>query len=126
MSNTKDKMESGLSCPVCRNFMNVETYVECMGTVEETHNCPHCGYFYNFAYGNYMEIVNRREFIWSYTSYDDEENFKKFNKMIQKHIKLHQFKWKLYKASYLHKEPYFTYFFSNAKDKKIERIRGGV
>jgi len=122
----KDKMENGLSCPICNNFMKVETYVECMGIVEETHNCPYCGYFYNFTYGNYMKIVNRREFIWSYTNYKNEKEFKKFNKLIQKHIKQHQRKWKLFKISYLHKEPYFTYFCSSNKDEKIERIRGGV
>ena len=123
-------MESGLSCPICNNFMEVETYVECMGIAEETHNCSHCGYFYNFEYGNYMEIVNRREFIWSYTSYANEEQYKNFNKLIQKHIKLHRFKWKLFKIRYLHKEPYFTYFCNGKKDgkkdRKIERIRGGV
>ena len=120
----EDKSKMGPICPVCHNFMKVETYAECVGIVEEIHNCPHCGYHYEFAYGNYKEEVNRREFIWTYKCYENEEQFKKFNKMIQKHIKRHQRKWKLFKISYLHKEPYYTYFCG--VDNKIERIKGGV
>ena len=124
--NISDKYDDATRCPVCNNIMSVQSWHESMGTVEENHKCPKCGYYYEFAYGNYMEIVNRREFIWSYTSYDDKDNFKKFTNIIKRHIKLHKLKWKLYRASYLHKEPYFTYLFSNLNDKKIERIRGGI
>lgn len=122
----KDKMENGLSCPICNNFMKVETYVECVGIAEETHKCSYCGYFYNFAYGNYMEIVNRREFIWTYKCYENEKEFKKFNNLIQKHKKIHRRKWNMFKTNYLLKEPFFTYFCNSKEGEKIERIRGGV
>lgn len=122
--NFNDKYDNGIKCPVCNNFMSVSSWHESMGTVEENHKCPHCGYYYEFAYGNYKEEVNRREFIWTYKCYENEELFKKFNKMIQKHIKRHQRKWKLFKISYLHKEPYYTYFCGG--NNKIERIKGGV
>ena len=90
-----------IKCPICNNDVDAESYVECYGIVEEYHKCTHCGYYYEFTYGNYMKIVNRREFIWPYTSYANEEQYKNFNILIQKHIKLHRFKWKLYKANYL-------------------------
>ena len=116
-----------IKCPVCNNNIKTEYYVECYGVVEETRNCSCCGYFYNFAYGNYMEIVNRREFVWTYKCCENTSCFNKFNKLINKHMIIHKKKQKKFKTNYYQKEPYYTYFCGwNGNDDKIKKIRGGV
>ena len=121
-------------CPVCNTNINsnniigcsYEQYIECYSVCEEYKHCSCCGYYYGFAYGNYTEIVNNKEFVWTYKCYKNKKTYAKFNKLIEKNMKRHQRKWKLFKTNYYQKEPYFTYYCANNENEKIERIRGGV
>ena len=78
--NFNDKYDNGIKCPVCNNFMSVSSWHESMGTVEENHKCPHCGYYYEFAYGNYKEVVGNKYFIWSYSTKYDNPIFKRISR----------------------------------------------
>ena len=108
--------------------MKTNSWYESVGLVEENHTCNQCGYFYEFVYGNYTEIVNRREFIWNYKCNGNKESYEAFNKLLNKNIKRHKVKWKMFGYSCYKKEPIYTYMCSDVKDKgkKIEKIRGGV
>lgn len=59
-------MTTTTKCPICNNQAKWVYWTESFGIVEEHIDCPHCGYYYEFAYGYYMECVNSKEFIWSY------------------------------------------------------------
>ena len=56
-----------IQCPICNNQAKWEYYSSPWGLEEEQIDCSHCGYYYQFAYGNYMECVKGEEFVWNYT-----------------------------------------------------------
>lgn len=64
-------MLSTTKCPICNNQAEHEYYIESVGTVEEHIRCNHCGYCYEFTYGAYREYIGDKEFVWSYTIYND-------------------------------------------------------
>ena len=75
-----------LYCPICNQEMIRDTYTEYgVGVVEDYTYCP-CGkYDVEFAYGNNRVAVGDREWIWSYTTSEDEVS--KIQKEIHEEIK---------------------------------------
>lgn len=82
-------------CPICNSTIEATYYAESIGVVEELINCDRCGFTYEFACGNYAEVVGNKFFIWNYI---DE---RKSNRSIYKKIKRAEFtarrRWKKYK-----------------------------
>lgn len=77
-------MTSTTKCPICNNQTEHEYDVESVGTVEEYIRCNHCGYYYEFAYGAYGEYIGNKEFVWSYTIYNDNCAFRRLMKKINR------------------------------------------
>ena len=77
-------MLSTTKCPICNNQAEYEYYDESVGTVEEHINCNYCGYYYDFAYGAYREHIRNKEFVWSYTIYDNNCAFRRLMKKINR------------------------------------------
>ena len=61
-------MTSSTKCPICNNQAKWEYWTGPFGIEEEYIYCPVCGYEYEFAYGNYKEVVGNKWLIWSYTT----------------------------------------------------------
>lgn len=66
-----------IKCPICGNIVEDKCYSGPWGTEEEYINCENCNYSYEFAYGNYKEIVSDICFLWSYHTKWDNPIFKK-------------------------------------------------
>ena len=72
-------MAGKITCPICANQAKWEYYSSPWGLEEEKIDCPHCGYYYQFAYGNYLEAIKGKEYIWHHTT--------KYTNPIHKRIK---------------------------------------
>lgn len=90
-------MKKEIKCPICHGPMKYEYYTECYGIVESYESCNRCGYLYEFAYGNHIECVKGKEFIWSYRTRQDDPIFRRMRKAE------HQARsnWKKYKKKYI-------------------------
>lgn len=56
-------MESDITCPICGNKIKRTYSTGPFGIEEETINCEHCGYFYEFIYGYYHEVVGNKYYV---------------------------------------------------------------
>ena len=54
-----------IKCPICNNQAKREYYTGPFGIEEEYIGCSTCNYEFEFAYGNYKEVVGNKYFIWS-------------------------------------------------------------
>lgn len=86
-----------IHCPICNNIVKYDYYTEPFGIVEEQIACPHCGYYYQFAYGNYIECVKGKVFMWDYTIPYIHPIFKR----IKRATFMAKRNWKKFKKSYL-------------------------
>lgn len=66
-----------IKCPICGKIIEDKCYSGPYGTEEEYINCENCNYSYEFAYGNYKEIVGDICFLWSYHTKWNNPIFKK-------------------------------------------------
>ena len=73
-------MTSTTKCPICNNQAEHIDYYDGYYKVEEHIRCNHCGYFYDFAYGNYREHIGNKEFEWSHWLYNDQCAFSRLSK----------------------------------------------
>ncbi len=87
-------MITTIKCPVCGRSAKREYYDEVVGTVEDHINCDHCGYTYEFVYGNYVEVVNDKEFIWGYTLYRNYSQMYRLFKKISKEMFMARRNWR--------------------------------
>lgn len=78
-------------CPICNSKAKYEIYNSEWGTEEEYMDCKKCGHFFQFAYGNYVEIVGNKYFIWDY-----KENRRQFFKRIKRAEFMARRRWKKY------------------------------
>ncbi len=89
-------MAGKITCPICNNQAKWEYYLSPWGLEEEKIDCPHCGYYYQFAYGNYLEAIKGKEYIWHHTT--------KYTNPIHKRIKRDVFmarrNWKKLRKTY--------------------------
>lgn len=65
----------GYTCPICgNNNPSCTSYydydIHC--TVEEYIECDICNYYYEYAYGHYIEYFCSNEFAWSYMTKGNE------------------------------------------------------
>lgn len=72
-----------MKCPICGNNIKNDYYYGPLGIEEEYESCPVCLYSYEFAYGNHLEIIGNKVFIWSYTDYK-KSNFRQKMKKLAK------------------------------------------
>lgn len=88
-----------MKCKVCGQEMKKLYRYWCNdinAVTEESHKCEHCNnYSYEFCYGNYNELVNGKEFIYSYKN---EEEFgvliqEEIDKMIRDEFKIKDKVW---------------------------------
>lgn len=86
-------------CPICNNKAKWENYSSSWGTEEEYINCPICGYRSEFAYGNYLEEVGNKWFIWSYS-----QNNPQFFKKIARARFMARRRWKKHKKGTYNKD----------------------
>ena len=89
-------MTKTVNCPVCKNHAEWKYWVCPYGTEEEYITCPKCGYCYEFAYGNYLEIVKGKEFCWDYKTKESSPIFKR----IKKAMFMAKRNWKKFKKIY--------------------------
>lgn len=89
-------MAGKITCPICNNQAKWEYYLSPWGLEEEKIDCPHCGYYYQFAYGNYMECVKGEEFVWNYTIHYPHPIFKR----IKRAMFMARRNWKKFKKAY--------------------------
>lgn len=59
-------MENKIMCPICHHQAKNITYNGPFGLEEEYTNCEICGFKQEFAYGNFLEVVGNKWFIWDY------------------------------------------------------------
>ena len=61
------------TCPICGydNVGNV-AYNDERGVVEKYIHCSRCNYYYEYAYGHYVEYFAGHEFAWSYHTKGNE------------------------------------------------------
>lgn len=89
-------MTDKIKCPICNKEIN-RTYYSCSyGLEEEYISCDRCNYHYEFAYGNHMETVHNKIFVWYYTDYCLPQ-WSTFHKKINKAILKAKKNWKRYK-----------------------------
>jgi predicted RNA-binding Zn-ribbon protein involved in translation (DUF1610 family) len=69
-------LKGKINCPVCEQEIERTYYSGEHGTEEEFYHCDVCGYGYDFAYGNYMEYINGKEFPYSYLTQEDDPVYK--------------------------------------------------
>ena len=81
-------MKREIKCPICDNKIEYTSYSDEQGICEDSHSCNQCGYKYDFAYGNYKETINGKEFSYSYNT--PFEQMKEYNEEYEKLYK----KWK--------------------------------
>lgn len=80
-------------CPVCGKEAEHRVYNGPWGTEEEYINCS-CGYGYEFAYGDYTEVIGNKEFLWSYKLYSDKNKRARHMKKTKKAIIIARRNWK--------------------------------
>lgn len=85
-------MESNITCPICGNQAKHTIFSSEICLEEEYITCEYCGYLYEFAYGNYREILGNKCYCWNYRS-----NSHKVNKKLKKAIFNARRRWKKYK-----------------------------
>ncbi len=82
-------MKGKIDCPICETEIDREYYAGERGTEEEYYHCTNCGYGYDFAYGNYQEIIDGEEYSYTYHSLNTDSNKPvrdAFERMKQKYI----------------------------------------
>ena len=67
-------------CPICNNQAKREYYTGPFGIEEEYIDCSTCNYEFEFAYGNYKEVVGNKYFIWSHSTKYDNPIFKRMSR----------------------------------------------
>ena len=80
-------MQYKINCPICNNEIITTTYSSEWGTEEENYGCVNCGYGYEFAYGNYRELINGKEFVYSYLTKEEDlvDMYKEYEDMQNKY-----------------------------------------
>lgn len=75
------------NCPICNEEVENTRYSSEWGTEEEYYHCKKCGYSYEFAYGNYKEFINEKEFCYSYhdNKKDLVDMYKEYDEMKKKY-----------------------------------------
>lgn len=84
------------TCPICNNKAARTAYSSEWGLEEEHIDCKRCGYYYEFAYGYYIEAVKGKEFYWSYTT---KQSAPVFNRMQRAEFMARR-NWKKWKKGY--------------------------
>lgn len=54
-----------VNCPICNSKVKSEYFIGLFGIEEEYIDCPICGYFYQFYYGDYLLYVGNKTFTWN-------------------------------------------------------------
>lgn len=85
------------TCPICKGKAEYTCYNGAWGTEEEYIECNSCNYYYEFAYGNYREIVHNKCFTWSYSDYDRLCKFPAFVGKINRAEFMARRNWKKFK-----------------------------
>lgn len=82
-------------CPVCGNIIKCK-YIndDDFGIVEECIDCHNCGYYYLFAYGNYLEYIGNKTLKWSYRTHQDNNTFSKFARKQKRILFMARRNWK--------------------------------
>jgi rubredoxin len=77
-----------IECPVCGFEIEETIYASEWGTEEECYHCSNCGYGYEFAYGNYLEYINGKEFSYTYRTKEEDlvDMNKEYDDMRNKYI----------------------------------------
>lgn len=84
-----------IKCPICNNKIKAERYIdENYITVEEYVDCHYCGYYYQFSYGSYIEVIANKKFIWNYKTYNDNNAFHRLNKQCKRAAFMASRNWK--------------------------------
>jgi predicted RNA-binding Zn-ribbon protein involved in translation (DUF1610 family) len=78
------RLKGTINCPVCEKEIERTYYSGEHGTEEEFYHCDGCGYGYEFAYGNYVEYVNGKEFPYTYHDKEDDPVFTEIEEEIEK------------------------------------------
>ena len=73
-------MTKTTKCPVCDNQAKWEYWTGPWGIEEERIVCNRCRYYYEFAYGNYVEAIKGKEYIWHYTTKHTNPIFKRMKR----------------------------------------------
>lgn len=60
-------MTTHVNCPICNTRLKSDYYYEEYYICEEYILCPVCNYRYQFAYGNYLEEIGTKQFIYDYS-----------------------------------------------------------
>lgn len=89
-------MTKTTKCPICNNQAKWEYYSGPYGIEEEHVNCQKCGYYYEFAYGNYLEVIKGKEYIWHHTTKYTNPIFKR----IKRDLFMARRNWKKFRKNY--------------------------
>lgn len=87
------------SCPICKKQGLIEYWSGPFGTEEEYFYCDRCNYSYEFAYGNYREVVHNKQFVYDYHLYSNKANARHFLKKINRATFMAKRNWKKFKKS---------------------------
>lgn len=85
-------MKNNYVCPICRSPISPQIWQSEWGTEEEIIDCKTCGYFFHFAYGDYIEIVGNKWFVWDY-----HEHRRNFFKRIKRATFMARRRWRKYR-----------------------------
>ena len=101
-----------VNCPVCNTRLKPDCYSEeCFGVCEEYILCPVCNYRYQFTYGNYLEEIGTKQFIYDHYIFrvqDKSYASRLFKKMRKAKIDARR-NWKKYKKKTTPQENWLPY-----------------
>ena len=94
-------MENKIMCPICHHQANHKIYTCEWGIEEEYTDCEVCGFRQEFAYGNELEVIGNKCFIWDYRLVGNERT-----RLMEKVLKaefMARRNWKKFKKRTLYK-----------------------